>query len=576
MGYDPIAAVASGEEAVVAAVAHQPDVILMDIRLRGQMDGIQAAMAIRESLDTPIVYLTAYADEETIERAMVTGPFGYLVKPFNERELRAAIEIALYKYATDKQLAEERARRQAAEEFKLFVDGVQDYAIFLVDVAGRVASWNAGAERIYGYTSEEIVGRSAAIFHVTEAIESGTPKAELETAAGAGRVEGEGWRARKDGSRFWASTLITALRGEDGIIRGFGDVTRDMTLRRQAEVQVAEGAARMAAMVASALDCIVAIDLDGRVIEWNPAAEQTFGYRREEARGRYMADLIVPERLRERHRNGLARLRETGEGPILGKRLEVPAVTKDGQERLVELSIVRVPTGGPPTFTGFLRDITSRKEAENENARLYREAQQAIRARDEFLAIASHELRTPLSALILQLDGLQRAIHEVAFDGPTDRLENKVDRAVKNAGRLARLIDGLLDVSRIATGRLQLNLERVDASELLREVAERTSEEARRAGCALLVEADPGVTGEWDRMRLEQVFANLFSNALKYGRGKPIEAKLTGSAEHMRLTVRDYGIGISQEDVARIFGRFERAVPVEHYGGLGLGLYITR
>src|SRR5262249_49779780 len=142
MGYDVLPSLASGEEAVVAAIEQRPELILMDIRLSGPMDGIQAAMAIRDRLDVPIVYLTAYADDETIKRAKVTGPFGYLLKPFNERELRAAIEIALYKHTTDRMLAEERARRVAAEEYKLFVDGVEDYAIFIIDVTGRVASWN--------------------------------------------------------------------------------------------------------------------------------------------------------------------------------------------------------------------------------------------------------------------------------------------------------------------------------------------------------------------------------------------------------------------------------------------------
>jgi DNA-binding response OmpR family regulator len=116
----------------------------MDIRLRGQMDGIQTATAIRERMDIPVVYLTAYADEETVRRAMVTGPFGYLVKPFNERELRAAIDIAIYKHASDRLLAEERGRRQAAEEFKFLVEGLADYAIFLLDRAGRVTTWNPG------------------------------------------------------------------------------------------------------------------------------------------------------------------------------------------------------------------------------------------------------------------------------------------------------------------------------------------------------------------------------------------------------------------------------------------------
>jgi PAS domain S-box-containing protein len=573
LGYEVVASVDSGEDAIAKAVALMPNLALMDVRLRGRMDGIQAAAAIRERVDIPVVYLTAYADEETVQRAMVTGPFGYLVKPFNERELRAAIEIAVYKHGTDRALAEERARRQAAEEFKLFVDGVEDYAIFLMDVGGRVISWNAGAERIKGYSSDEIIGRHFSIFYTPEDIAAGKPQAQLDLACREGRVEDEAWRVRKDGSRFWANVIVTARRGEAGQLLGFAKVTRDMTHRRQSEVALEEHVTRATAMIAAALDCVISIDAHGRVVEWNPASEQTFGYSRDEAVGQLMADLIVPERLRDGHREGLARYLKTQEGAILGKHVEMPAVTKDGRERIVELSIVRIPTGGPPIFTGFGRDVTDRRRAEAENAQLFQQAQDAVRARDEFLAIASHELRTPLSALMLQQAGL----HKIAPDLPA-KVAVKIEKAVKSTSRLSKLIDDLLDVSRITTGRLQLNPERVDMNDLLREVIDRFSEQALRAGSVIALNAEPQaeIIGTWDRMRIDQVLANLLSNAIKYGRGKPIEVSLAAAAEHVRLSVRDQGIGISADDIARIFGRFERAVPAGHYGGLGLGLYITR
>ena len=152
LGYVVVGNVSSGEDAISTSDQVRPELVLMDVRLRGEMDGIQAAEIIRDRFNVPVVYLTAYADEETILRAKKTTPFGYLVKPFNERELRATIEIAFYTHQMERTLADERAKRHAAEEFKILVDGVRDYAIFMLDGNGRVTTWNSGAERLKGYT----------------------------------------------------------------------------------------------------------------------------------------------------------------------------------------------------------------------------------------------------------------------------------------------------------------------------------------------------------------------------------------------------------------------------------------
>jgi signal transduction histidine kinase len=220
------------------------------------------------------------------------------------------------------------------------------------------------------------------------------------------------------------------------------------------------------------------------------------------------------------------------------------------------------------------RDLL-RREAE-EKARLYEEARQAIRLRDEFLSVASHELRTPLSSLVLQLAVLRRNLSAALANSSDSRLSRQVEAAARATDRLAKLVDGLLDVSRVATGRLELALEDCDLAEIARDVVERTADHAREVGCDLSLSVDGPATGRWDRLRLEQVVANLLSNALKYGGGKPIAVHVAATDERARLSVRDHGIGLSDGDAERIFERFERAAPPSHYGGLGLGLYITR
>ncbi len=198
------------------------------------------------------------------------------------------------------------------------------------------------------------------------------------------------------------------------------------------------------------------------------------------------------------------------------------------------------------------------------------DAKRAILARDEFLSIASHELRTPLTALKLRL---QSVLH--ARDLP-DKAQHRLDSAVTQTERLERLIENLLDVSRITTGHLDLESEVFDLSELAQDVTERFREQAARGGTSVELAAPEPVLGRWDRLRLEQVATNLLSNALKFGEGHPIEVAVQGDSSHATLTVADRGIGIAPENVDRIFHQFERVVGHRTYGGLGMGLYIAQ
>jgi signal transduction histidine kinase len=193
----------------------------------------------------------------------------------------------------------------------------------------------------------------------------------------------------------------------------------------------------------------------------------------------------------------------------------------------------------------------------------------ALRQRDEFLSIAGHELKTPLTAAQLMVDSMMPRVGEPA-------LQDRLGKTSRSLSRLGRLIDELLDVSRISAGRLTLELESVDLSALARDVVESASQQLARAGCALTLYAEQPVVGTWDRLRLEQVIGNLVSNAIKYGAGAPIEIRVEARPDVALLVIRDHGIGISPADQQRIFDRFERAVSPQHFGGLGLGLFIVR
>ncbi|WP_437952058.1 ATP-binding protein [Sorangium sp. So ce296] len=253
----------------------------------------------------------------------------------------------------------------------------------------------------------------------------------------------------------------------------------------------------------------------------------------------------------------------------------VPLVTRGNV--LGALSMVWVEPGErfePPDFAVAL-DVAQRAALCLENARLLRLTREAVQIREDFVAVASHELRTPLSALVLQIQGLTRAIGRADGGLPAEQSLAKLAQAEAQIERLTRLIDTLLDVTRINSGQLELSLEDVDLCDVAREVAGRLESELERAGCSLDLDVPESAIGRWDRLRIDQVITNLLTNAIKYGRGKPIQMRISVDGKSAVLQVMDQGIGIAQEYIARIFGRFERAAPTSSYGGLGVGLYIV-
>jgi len=230
----------------------------------------------------------------------------------------------------------------------------------------------------------------------------------------------------------------------------------------------------------------------------------------------------------------------------------------------------------------FILDISDRKRAElvrdrllaqERNARL--EAEKALQVREDFISIAAHELRTPLTPLLIQADLLRKVIEghpEVSQSKPLQTLMRVSEQQVK---RLIQLVESLLDVTRIRTGRLNLNCEKINLSVIVLEVIERYQEALKKAKCDIEVDVKDKIIGRWDRVRLEQVFINVLTNAIKYGAGRPIKISLLASGQMAKLVVQDHGIGINEKDQTRIFNRFERGESINNYGGFGLGLYIT-
>ena len=494
---------------------------------------------------------------------------------------------------TERKLAQDRLR-ESEERYRLLVDGVRDYAIIMLDANGRVSSWNEGARRITGYTDKEILGAHFSRFFTQEDIDAGKPETELRMAAKHGRFEDEGYRIRKDGVKFSANVVVSAIRDERGDLRGFAKVTRDVSERRAAEEALKQSEERFRLMVASVKDyAIFMLDPDGKVATWNEGARRNNGYEAEEIIGKHFSVFYTPEDLQSD--KPALELKETiahGRFEDLGWR-----VRKDGTRFWANVIITAVKDRGDKLlgFAKVTRDLSEKKRAEEALRQAYEDlerrvkarteelsaakeqAEQAVKARDQFLSIASHELKTPLTSLILQTQMRRRnlAKPDGADTFRADKFKKMVEDDEKQLLRLARLVDDMLDISRLTGRGLALEPQAMDLRGTVVEVLDRFSAQLAATDVSMSFTAAQPVVGYWDRYRIEQVVTNLLTNAIKYGAAKPVEVEVSADSAHATLRVRDHGIGIAKQDQARIFGQFERAVPRGSFGGLGLGLYIV-
>jgi PAS domain S-box-containing protein len=335
------------------------------------------------------------------------------------------------------------------------------------------------------------------------------------------------------------------------------------------------------AVLDTALDAVISMDATGRVTFWNPKAEQIFGWPRDEAVGRPLAELIIPPSLRAALSEGLAHYLRTGEGPLLNRRVEVTATRRDGSEFPVELALVAVREGEYHTFSAFMRDITERKRAEAERDRALLEAENArtaaeaaSRAKDEFLATLSHELRTPLTSIVGWVYLLRAGKLEPA--GVARALET-IDR---NAMLQAQLVSDILDMSRIMAARFRLNVRPVELAPVVAAAIDSLVPAASAKGIRLQPVLDPStgiVSGDTDR--LQQVVWNLLSNAIKFTpQGGRVQVRLTRAGDQAEITVEDTGPGIGPELLPHVFELFRQgdSSNTRAYGGLGLGLAVVR
>ncbi len=451
------------------------------------------------------------------------------------------------------------------EPFAQLASNVRDYGIFLLDRGGHVASWNPGAERINGYAAEDIIGKHFSAFYPEEAKQRRWPEHELAIAEQHGRFEDQGWRVRKDGSRFWADVLITALRDPQGELRGFAKITRDLSARREREEALRQSEERFRLLVEGVKDyAIFMLDPGGRVMSWNSGAERIKGYKAHEIVGKHFS-LFYPKGAVDKRwpEQELAMAREHGRFEDEGLR-----VRKNGSPFWANVVVTPIYDGQGELlgYAKVIRDLTDRKRVEA--------LERAERQTNEFLAMLAHELRNPLAPIS---NALQLLARKPAAD-PTEQWARDVLQ--RQTGQMTRLVDDLLDVSRITRSAISLTKHNVDVRKVVRTAAEASLQWMQSRShelCVELPEHELPVLA--DEARLVQVLQNLLHNAAKYTpAGGRIDVGARRDGATIVVAVKDNGMGMEPEMLSTAFELFRqgRQGSERADGGLGVGLTLVQ
>ncbi len=519
--------------------------------------------------------------------------------------------------------------RQQDMLFRLLVESVQDYAIFLMGPTGDIQTWNVGAQRILGYTAAEIIGKDHSVFYPPAEMRRGKPEYVLRAATEEGRFEEEHWRVRKDGTPFWANVVITALPSPEGELLGFAKVIRDLTERKQAEddytmlLSLERGARARTEEVLRQLRAVQAVtEAALAYLDLDSLLQALLDRLAEVLEVDTVAILLLTEdgqRLVPRAARGIEEEVKAGIHLPLGEGFagriaaeQRPMVLEDVEHSAVLNSILRQKgikslLGVPLLVEGrvlgvlhvgslhtrhftedeisFLQIAGDRVALAIDHARLYQAAEQArkeaeaagheLRLRDQFLSVAAHELRTPITGLRAAVQLIRRPLLQGTVP-PLERLLRMTGLIDQESDKLGRLVAQLFDLSRMESGKLALDLTEVDLVQIAQSVVERALTHQPTAEIEL-VGLDSLRAGA-DALRIEQVLINLVDNAVKYSpAGGLITVECTSPGPGVaQIAVRDHGVGLAPEDRERIFERFYQVATSQRAMGLGLGLYISR
>ncbi len=457
-----------------------------------------------------------------------------------------------------------------AELFQMMAQRVRDYAIFLLDVNGHIMSWNAGAQLIKHYAPEEIIGRHFSAFYTPDDIQRQWPDHELKVAQREGRFEDEGWRVRKDGSRFWAAVTITALRDDGGRLVAFSKITRDMTQRKQEQERLRQSEERFRLLVEGVQDyAVYMLSPEGLITSWNSGARRIKGYDAAEIVGSHVSRFYLEEDVQaNKPWSELAVAREHGRAEDEGWR-----VRKDGSKfwARVVVTALHHDDGRLRGFAKVTQDLSQRRHSEA--------LEVTAKRINDFIAVLAHELRNPLAPI-------RNAAQMLKSLKPGEPGQEAMVQAIdRQSAQLTRLVDDLLDIGRVTRGSLSIQAESVDVADIVSRAVEAVRPIVEREKHTLKVSSPSrALVVSGDRVRLTQALTNVLNNAAHYTDpgGQIVLRVEVGKAqsgqETVRIQVQDTGRGIEPALLGSIFGMFVQGRdPVSRAGtGLGVGLALAR
>lgn len=491
----------------------------------------------------------------------------------------AAIIILVIRFVHKANLRLERAElaakasEQMAMELNLLIDGAQGLAIYMLDPMGQVTIWNRGAERLKGWTEEEILGKPSALFYPGEAVAVGKPQADIERARKEGRFEEEDWRLRKDGSEFLAAVSWTALYGEGGELRGFAKIISDITEKRSAEDRLRAHESQLTAILSTVPDAMVVIDESGKMLSFSAAAEALFGFKESEVLGRNVR-MLMPSPDRERHDSYIHRYLETGEKRIIGKGRVVFGQRADGSLFPMELYIGEALRGNERIFTGFVRDLTERRMIEQQMATLQAEIIHVTRvsAMGTMASTLAHELNQPIAAVANYVEAVRDQMTS-PDKSEWPMMREALGEAASEALRAGQIVRRLREF--VSRGEVEKTIESLP--DLVNEASVLGLAGSREMGIEAHFDLDPGASPVLvDKVQIQQVLINLIRNACEAMADSPIK-RLTISSRaekegDIQVTVSDTGCGMAPGVAKQLFTAFVSTKPE----GMGLGLSICR
>jgi len=514
--------------------------------------GIELSGRRRDGTEFPIEMMLSPL--ESVEGILVTGAI-------RDISSRKAAEARLAK-AEEKRHFVENSLRESEERYRMLLDGIRDYAIFMMDPRGRILSWNAGAELIKGYRADEIIGQNYSCFFPPDDIKRGRPQEILRLTSAGGRHEEQGMRVRKDGSRFLASLTVTALYDQAGDLRGFSEFSHDLTESK-------ESAAKYRGLLEAAPDAMVVVNQAGVIVLVNVQAEKQFGYRRDELIGHQVKN-IIPEGFAERLIADATRSTAEALAQHIGAGIELSGRRKNGTEFPIEIMLSPLASVEGILVTAAIRNISSRKKSERELALANQVLEESNLELKQFAYIASHDLQSPLRSITGFVQLLQQE-----YAGKLDeQAQDWIQRTVAAVARMQTLIRDLLSYSRVDAR--SGPFKRIPFLDIVNDALILLESSIHDSGGQIACGELPIVMG--DRSQLVQLMQNLIGNGLAYRSDQPplIEISAKRSGKDWIFSVRDNGIGIDPKHSEQVFEIFKRLHNQRDKPGTGIGLAVCR